>query len=82
MKNLEADYLIVGSGAVGMAFADVLIAETDATVIIVDRFPKPGGDWNVAYPFVILHQPSAFYGVSSMELSNDSRDLIGLLKSS
>lgn len=80
MKKLEADYLVIGSGAVGMAFADVLVAESEATVIIVDRFQKPGGHWNVAYPFVTLHQPSAFYGVSSLELSKGRRDKIGLNK--
>ena len=67
--KLEADYLIIGSGAVGMAFADVVVTESDATVIIVDRYAKAGGHWNVAYPFVTLHQPSQFYGVSSKELS-------------
>lgn len=75
--KLEADYLIVGSGAVGMAFADVLLTETDATLIIVDRYHKPGGHWNVAYPFVNLHQPSAFYGVSSLELSKMRKDQVG-----
>lgn len=82
MKNttLETDYLIVGSGAVGMAFADVILSETNADIIIVDRFQKPGGHWNVAYPFVTLHQPSAFYGVSSVELSNNKRDKVGLNK--
>lgn len=29
LKQLETDYLIIGSGAVGMAFADVLLTETD-----------------------------------------------------
>jgi len=77
---LEADYLIVGSGAVGMAFADVLLTETEATMIIVDRYQKPGGHWNVAYPFVTLHQPSAYYGVSSKELSKGRKDKIGLNK--
>ena len=78
--KLQADYLIVGSGAVGMAFADVLITESDASIIIVDRFAKPGGHWNVAYSFVTLHQPSAFYGVSSMELSKGRKDEVGLNK--
>ncbi len=78
--TLEADYLIVGSGAVGMAFADVLLTETDANIIIVDRFAKPGGHWNVAYPFVTLHQPSQFYGVSSKELSKGRIDQVGLNK--
>ena len=37
IQQLETDYLIIGSGAVGMAFADVLLAETDANIIIVVR---------------------------------------------
>lgn len=37
VADLEIDYLITGSGAVGMAFADTIIAETDAYVMIVDR---------------------------------------------
>lgn len=80
MNKLECDYLVVGSGAVGMAFADVLVEETDAKIIIVDRYGKPGGHWNVAYPFVTLHQPSQFYGVSSKELSSGRIDNIGLNK--
>jgi hypothetical protein len=76
----ETDYLIVGSGAVGMAFADILLTESDANIVIVDRFHKPGGHWNVAYPFVTLHQPSSFYGVSSRELSKGSIDQVGLNK--
>lgn len=77
---LKTDYLIVGSGAVGMAFADTLLTETNANIIIVDRYAKPGGHWNVAYPFVTLHQPSQFYGVSSKELSKGRKDRIGLNK--
>jgi len=76
--ELETDYLIIGSGAVGMAFADVLIEESDKSMIIVDQYAKPGGHWNVAYPFVTLHQPSRFYGVSSRELSQGLRDEVGL----
>ncbi|MEM9921644.1 MAG: NAD(P)/FAD-dependent oxidoreductase [Bacteroidota bacterium] len=77
---LETDYLIVGSGAVGMAFADVLLTETEANILLVDRYGKPGGHWNMAYPFVRLHQPSAFYGVSSKELSKGRLDQAGLNK--
>ena len=62
---IDTDYLIIGSGTTGLAFADTLIEETDAHVTIVDRHGKPGGHWNDAYPFVTLHQPSAFYGVNS-----------------
>lgn len=79
-QQLETDYLIIGSGAVGMAFADVLLTETDANIIIVDKHHKPGGHWNDAYSFVTLHQPSSFYGVSSRELSNGTVDQVGLNK--
>ena len=79
-QTLTTDYLIVGSGAVGMAFADTLLTETDADIIIVDRHHKPGGHWNVAYPFVTLHQPSNYYGVNSRELSNGKFDKVGLNK--
>lgn len=78
--TIETDYLIVGSGAVGMAFADILLAETDASITIVDRHHKPGGHWNDAYSFVCLHQPSAFYGVASRELSQGRKDEVGLNK--
>jgi len=77
---LETDYLIVGSGAMGMAFADIILEESDASMIIVDQYQKPGGHWNKAYPFVTLHQPSAFYGVSSVELSKGLKDEVGLNK--
>lgn len=61
MPDYDTDYLIVGAGAVGMAFADTLLTENpDATVTFVDRHARPGGHWNDAYPFVTLHQPSAF----------------------
>ncbi len=80
METHTTDYLIVGSGAVGMAFADTILNETDANIVIIDRHHKPGGHWNVAYPFVTLHQPSAFYGVSSRELSKGCKDEVGLNK--
>jgi hypothetical protein len=79
-KKLNTDYLVVGSGAMGMAFVDVLLSETDANIIIVDKHHKPGGHWNSAYPFVTLHQPSNFYGVSSTELSKGFKDEVGLNK--
>jgi NAD(P)-binding Rossmann-like domain len=77
---LTTDYLIVGSGAVGMTFADQLLTETDADMIIVDRHHMPGGHWNDAYSFVRLHQPSAFYGVGSRQLGTDRLDQSGLNK--
>ena len=75
---LQADYVIVGSGAVGMAFADILVSDSDASIIIIDRYAKPGGHWNVAYPFVRLHQPSTTYGVSSKELGGGRKEIGGL----
>ena len=73
----STDYLIVGAGAMGMAFADTLIAETEATVTIVDRYDQPGGHWTLAYPFVRLHQPSIGYGVNSMPLGTGEIDASG-----
>ena len=73
----ETDYLIVGAGAVGMAFADTMLTETDAHLTIVDREAAPGGHWNHAYPFVSLHQPSIFYGVNSLPLGTGAKDTIG-----
>ena len=80
MQHIETDYLVIGSGATGMAFADTLLQETQGTdthITLVDRHAKPGGHWNDAYPFVTLHQPSAFYGVNSMDLGSNRKDTIG-----
>jgi hypothetical protein len=74
---ITADYLVIGTGAMGMAFTDVILTETDATVVMVDRHVRPGGHWNDAYPFVRLHQPSAFYGVNSLPLGTDRKDTQG-----
>jgi hypothetical protein len=78
LQLLETDYLIIGSGAMGMAFADVILTESDARIIMVDRHAAPGGHWNDAYPFVRLHQPSTRYGVNSRRLGNGLKDEIGL----
>jgi len=78
MRTLEVDYLVAGAGATGMAFTDALIAASDASVVLVDRRESPGGHWNDAYPFVRLHQPSAFYGVNSLHLGDDRVDESGL----
>lgn len=62
---LDADYLVIGAGAAGMAFTDALIDHADVSVVMVDRRYGVGGHWLDAYPFVRLHQASAFYGVAS-----------------
>jgi len=67
---LKTDYLVVGAGAMGMAFTDALIDHADVHVTLVDRRHAAGGHWLDAYPFVQLHQASLFYGVGSTVLGN------------
>src|SRR3954454_5610014 len=64
-RTVDADYLVVGAGAMGMAFVDALIDHADVRVALVDRRHGVSGHWLEAYPFVRLHQASAFYGVAS-----------------
>ena len=78
--KLETDYLIIGAGAAAMAFADELLAHSDARIVMVDRRDRPGGHWNDAYPFVRLHQPAAFYGVNSRDLGSLDKDTAGFNK--
>lgn len=67
--EIQCDYLVVGAGLAGLSFIDTLLTENQAaTVILVDRNPRPGGHWVHAYPFVELHQPSCMYGVNSLKL--------------
>ncbi len=75
---IETDYLVVEAGAAGMALTDALLSHSDAGVTIIDRRHAPGGHWLDAYPFVRLHQPSAFYGVDSVPLGKDAIDRAGL----
>ena len=77
MTRLETDYLVIGAGASGMAFADALVASCEAEVLLADRRHRPGGHWNDAYPFVRLHVPSACYGVNSTPLGADRIDRHG-----
>jgi len=79
--KISTDYLVVGAGAMGLAFADEVINMSNGTgndnteILIVDRRAQPGGHWNDAYDFVRLHQPSFHYGVSSMNLGSGNKDL-------
>lgn len=68
MHPLVTDYLVVGGGATALSFVDTLLDETTADCLIVDRREQVGGHWNDAYPFVRLHQPSAWYGVPSRRI--------------
>jgi hypothetical protein len=73
--SIATDYLVVGAGATGLAFADSLVAEDpEAEVTLVDRRDGVGGHWVDAYPFVRLHIPSAYYGVNSLPLGEDRID--------
>jgi hypothetical protein len=75
--SLETDYLVIGAGAVGMAFVDELLhGDRRAQVVLVERRATPGGHWNDAYPFVRLHQPALYYGVNSEPLGDGGEDLV------
>src|SRR5262245_47983407 len=69
---IEADYVVIGCGAAGMAFVDTLVRHSSATVAMIDRHHRPGGHWNDAYPFIRLHLPSHYYGVDSQPLGDKS----------
>ena len=76
MKILQCDYLVIGSGATGMAFVDEIIHKSnDINVVLVDKRAKPGGHWVDAYDFVRLHAPAAWYGVNSRPLGSGGADL-------
>jgi hypothetical protein len=70
VDSFATDYLVVGAGAMGMAFTDSLIEHADVHVTLVDRRHAAGGHWRDAYPFVQLHQASLFYGVASRRLGD------------
>jgi NAD(P)-binding Rossmann-like domain len=67
----KTDYLIVGAGASGLAFADEMLDQSEAELLLLDRRTRVGGHWCDAYPFVRLHTPSAYYGVNSTKLGAD-----------
>ena len=78
METVECDYFVTGAGAMAMAFVDTLLTESpQAQVVMVDRHHRPGGHWNDAYSFVRLHQPAAWYGVASRELSDGTHEAAG-----
>lgn len=69
-KLSQTDYLVVGAGAMGMAFTDALIDHADVHVTLVDRRHAASGHWQDAYPFIQLHQAALFYGVASTVLGS------------
>jgi ribulose 1,5-bisphosphate synthetase/thiazole synthase len=51
---INADYLVIGAGATGMAFTDALIADSDATVVLADGRHSPGGHFFLGFPAIGL----------------------------
>jgi hypothetical protein len=79
VERIETDYLVIGAGAMAMAFIDVVLKhDRKATFVVVDRHASPGGHWNDAYSFVTLHQPAEFYGLVSTHLGDGGADLCSL----
>ncbi len=76
-RSLQTDYLVIGAGAMGMAFTDALVDHADVHVTLVDRRFAAGGHWQDAYPFVRLHQASLFYGVASTVLGTGAIQVDG-----
>lgn len=76
-RTVETDYLVIGAGAMGMAFTDALIDHADVDVTLVDRRHAASGHWLDAYPFVQLHQASVFYGVASTVLGDGAVQVRG-----
>src|SRR3954454_23214862 len=74
---MQTDYLVIGAGAMGMAFTDALIDHADVHVTLVDRRLAPSGHWLDAYPFVQLHQALLFYGVPWRVLGPGAVQLTG-----
>ena len=70
--QISCDYLVIGAGTSNLSFVDTLLELLPGyTFILADRFPRPGGHWTKAYPFVQLHQTSCSYGVNSLQLGKN-----------
>lgn len=69
---IKSDYVIVGAGAMGMAFADEIFSNSNCSITIVDKRASPGGHWQDSYSFIVTEQPAESYGVNSQEFENTS----------
>ena len=67
---IKSDYVIVGAGAMGMAFADEIFSNSDCSISIIDKRPAPGGHWQDSYSFIVTEQSAESYGVNSQEFEN------------
>ena len=77
---IEADYLIVGrrggNGIRRLAGGRIQVRRSRSSTDTIAR----AATGTHAYPFVRLHQPSAFYGVNSRPLGSGAKDEVGLNK--
>lgn len=67
---ISVDYLIVGAGSRGLAFADALLENRTVRVAIIDRHSHPGGMWNRTYDFACAQPPTDAFGANSHTLSD------------
>ena len=71
-NTIKADYIIIGCGASGLNFVDVMLSETsNLTFVYVEKRALPGGHWVDSYDFIRLHMRSSLYGVPSTKLLED-----------
>lgn len=55
-KRLETEYLILGSGATGIAFVNkILIQGTTDRITLLDKHAQPGGHRNDTNAYASLH---------------------------
>ena len=75
---ISTDYLIVGSGASGLAFADTLVTEDPMSSLRSSiAGPARVATGSTRTPSFALHTPSAYYGVNSLPLGEDRIDQTG-----
>jgi hypothetical protein len=75
---IKSDYVVVGAGAMGMAFADEIFSNSDCSITIIDKRPAPGGHWQDSYSFIVTEQPAESYGVNSQEFESTGANEEGL----
>ena len=63
IESIETDYLVIGAGAMAMAFIDVVLKQDRKPVGGRRSARSAGRPLERRVSFVTLHQPAAFYGV-------------------
>ena len=67
---ITVDYIVVGAGASGIAFADTIVGNSDFSVAIVDVNSAPGGHWHSAHDYHQLDLPAARAGMNGLPFSD------------